>query len=278
MYKQRLLLRFLAIFLLSATLFAVEEQQSIYIYPIQKDSQSKLVYTSYLLASIQKIYNLEIRAKGAQLVWNFDWNQDYVGAGSSYQADKKEFNVMLFGGHVRATSSNFEVVAATLCHEIGHFLGGPPHQIFFAGTEDWSSAEGQSDWFAASQCLPKVFDDFILNHPEFLTFHNEEVTAELCKDVKEKRKCQWILGAAETLAHFFDKIYEHETSAPSLLKTERQVVIETLHTKYPSVQCRLDTMKEGAFCAERICERPACWYKKEWDFGLGCLPNCPVPQ
>jgi len=263
----------LALFIFQGPLFAAENPP-IFIYPIKEDSYLRLIYTANLLGSLQNMYTGEIQQKGALFRWNFDWAQSYVGAGSNYLSDTKEFSIMLFGGEVRVDSSNFEVLAATLCHEFGHFLGGTPKQMFIPGVEHWSSAEGQSDWFAASQCLPKVYDQFKISNLQFLTFHDEISTAALCVESKDKRKCQWILGAVESLAKHFDELYEHYQVQPSLLKKASEVVSETLHTKYPSVQCRLDTMKEAAFCADRACERPACWFKKDWNFGLGCIVNC----
>lgn len=45
---------------------------------------------------------------------------------------------------------------ALLCHEVGHRLGGPPFKTRPIDPS-WSSTEGQSDYFAASVCLKKVF-------------------------------------------------------------------------------------------------------------------------
>ncbi len=42
-----------------------------------------------------------------------------------------------------------------LCHEVGHRLGGPPFKTS-ESERGWSSTEGQSDFYAASVCLPKI--------------------------------------------------------------------------------------------------------------------------
>lgn len=252
---------FTLIGLFTATLFAAEDQ-SLYRYPIADDSPQRLIYTAQLMGTLQRIYAPAVQAKGASFAWNFNWNQDYVGAGSNYLTDPKEFSILLFGGQVRLTTSNFEVLATTLCHEFGHFLGGPPRQMFTSGVEDWSSAEGQSDWFAAEDCLPRVYEEFNSQNSQLFMFHNLAQTENLCRNSKNPRKCQWILGAVENWAQVLDEVYEHKKDSPSLMKTDPEVVSETLHTKYPTMQCRLDTMKEANFCSDRMCERPSCWFKK----------------
>ncbi len=265
------------VILISGTLFAAEEQK-LYQYPITSDSTQRLIYTAQLLGTLQSIFYPALQARGAaKLIWNFDWNQNYVGAGSSFSQDLNEFSILLYGGQIRIPKSNFEVLATTLCHELGHFLGGSPKQIFFLGKEDWSSSEGQSDWFASKECLPKVYDQFIVSNPSFLTYHNQEVTEVFCNTVKDVRKCQWILGAVESWAQVLSQIYESNSHSPSLQDMAIEIAHETLTTKYPTMQCRLDTLKEGAFCTDRICSRPACWFKKEVKFSFECLFDCSAP-
>lgn len=263
------------VFLFSATIFASEEK-NVYQYPIAADSNERLLYAAQLMGALQNIYYSDLFIKGASLRWNFDWNQDYLGAGSSFNLGKSEFGILLNGGQIRLKNSNFEVLAVTLCHEFGHYLGGKPKQMFFPGVEDWSSAEGQSDWFATSDCLPKVFKKFYWENPKLLQFHNFEKTNALCLLAKEKTQCQWILGAVENWAQVLSQVYEPDLAKPTLEVFATEIAQETLHTKYPTMQCRLDTMREGNFCNDRECERPACWFKKEVDLkSLGCLMNCP---
>lgn len=232
-----------------------------YVYPINAESPKRLVYTIALMNFLQQKYAPEVKAKGARFLWQFDWQQDYVGAGSNYIDVKKEFYILLFGGQIRATDSNFEVLATTLCHEFGHYLAGPPHQKFESNVNHWSSSEGQADWFAGQQCLPAVYDYFSLQGKNWLTFHNQSVTQKLCAQAKQPLKCQWILGAASVFTTHINRLYEKNRVQAALTKQDREVVSTTLYTQYPSLQCRLDTLKEATFCLDRSCERPRCWFK-----------------
>lgn len=244
----------------AATLFAAEGP-SLFVHPVAPSSAKQLVSAVQLMGFLQKKYTPEVQKKGDTFVWKFDWAQSYVGAGSGYTPETKQFYILLHGGQVR--SSSFEALAFTLCHEWGHYLAGPPYQKLFGKAESWSSAEGQADWFAAKECLPEVFQEFSSQHPKLLTYHDEKTTKALCASSKNQKRCQWILGAGQSFASAVDHLYEKDLLQPSLLKKAFKVVETTLDSSYPGLQCRLDTVKEAAFCSDRECSRPKCWFKNK---------------
>ena len=232
-----------------------------------KESQ-QLVYTTQLISFLTSQYQDEIKITGANFSWKFDWNSPYLGAGATFLDNT--YSIVLLGGTVRSTGSDFDVLSVTLCHEIGHILGGAPHQRFGDQLEeDWSSAEGQSDWFAASQCLPKVFQHF--KEVGLINVSPSFAENSTCQKTARPLMCEWIRNASQK---FSDSIYEiyiksdGVTPRPMLSLDAPEVVQNTLVGTYPSPQCRLDTLKRGALCASKsvtddFCQRPVCWFARQ---------------
>lgn len=232
-------------------------------FPIVADSFESLKMTSTLISFLDQQYRVEILKSAHQFSWNFDWHNEYLGAGSNF--NQHEFQVMLWGGFVRAPGSNFEIVAFTLCHEIGHYLAGAPYQVLNHEIQ-WSSAEGQADWFAAKECLPKVFNNFS-SFNKYKTFQHEVDTSAIC-DAKavHKNLCQWILGAGQDFSEFTSYYFLDngvKVPTPKLNQKALEEPALTIVSSYPSAQCRLDTIKLGGLCAAgslKDCIRPRCWY------------------
>lgn len=94
---------------------------------------------------------------------------------------------------MRSPDSGIDVTALTLCHEFGHLLAGPPFQRLNNNQiDDWSSSEGQSDWFAAKECMPLVFEKF----KEKIDLLESVGEAKIFCEKSEKRKmCEFITMA-----------------------------------------------------------------------------------
>jgi len=233
--------------------------------PLTSAHAEQLSYTAKLISFLNIHYQAEIKNKGEDFVWNFDWSNPYLGAGTTFFDNT--YSVILWGGMVRATGSDFEVLSVILCHELGHILGGTPYQRFGENApEDWSSAEGQADWFAATKCLPKVFQNF--KDTDLINKSSGSTSVQNCRKTENPSLCQWIRSASQK---FSDFLFEHYTkldgtsARPSLIVDAPEVVEKTIVGSYPSPQCRLDTLKRGAICAassftNESCQRPACWY------------------
>lgn len=237
-------------------------------HPMTMKEAEQLNYTVQLIGFLNIQYQDQIKNKGGNFTWSFDWSNPYLGAGSTFFDNT--YSVVLWGGMIRAPGSDFEVLAVMLCHELGHILGGEPYQRFGENAEqDWSSAEGQSDWFAATQCLPKVFRHF--KDTNFIQNNFNLELAPVCQKTQNPYLCNWIRNVSQK---FSDYLYEHYTKRdgiterPSLLVDAKEVAEQTIVGSYPSPQCRLDTLKLGAECAASdetssiTCERPACWYAR----------------
>lgn len=232
----------------------------------------RLIYTSELITFLTQKYGSLVKHSNqhVDLSWNYDWAQNYIGAGSKVYEGK--FSVMLYGGYVRAKGSTFELIAVTLCHEIGHYVGGSPRQrLTDKNVEEWSSSEGQSDWFAAKDCLPLVFQEFKKTRPERLTIQLTSSEKAICLNelsAQSSEQCQWIMSAGLNFARFARHYSESETPQLFLEKSATERPDTTLHSRYPTLQCRLDTYRQGALCAQVskthfFCQRPRCWYNPD---------------
>lgn len=210
---------------------------------------------------LEREYAHQIPELKKPLSSGFVWSQSFIGAGTTLFDG--EFKIMLWGGLVRAKYMNRGALAAVLCHEIGHRLGGEPFQQF-QGEKHWSSAEGQSDHFAATDCLPKLYKIFKKEAPAFLIQEKEKASDRICSKLSAelKSQCQWVATAGIDLIQFFQVYYDVHLPLVNPMEKPQEIVDETLHTKYPSSQCRMEIFKVGATCFRGLqCARIPCWYR-----------------
>lgn len=201
-----------------------------------------------LIAEFQSKYIMPVyNTTGKPLVISYDWENPYFAGGSMDKGTY--FQVILWGGLVRAPGASLEVLAGILCHEIGHTMGEEPRQTF-TGAE-WSSSEGQSDFFAGRTCIP----EFLKAHPELAT----KVSTEALSVCEGNQLCARTAQVGLEMVRFFQK-YDSQKSAPVSLLTPAPASKELLRNVYPSVQCRLDTYTAGAQCQlGGTCRPPVCW-------------------
>jgi hypothetical protein len=79
------------------------------------------------------------------------WEHQAINAQAWLSADRR--HVTLCGGLVRHPAMTACGIALTLAHETGHHLGGPP----FDPDLRWLTWQGQADYWAAKEGMPKVF-------------------------------------------------------------------------------------------------------------------------
>lgn len=166
-----------------------------------------------------------------------DWQSPYFGGG--VQQEGPAIHIKIFGGMVRTPEMNEDILAAVICHELGHILGGAPYQDIIGS--EWTSVEGQADFFAASVCLPRYFKQL------------QPKTA--VEDLQQK-----IMRAGLGLFQISQKYATPNQEAVSLERSAPEVATELNRHSYPSDQCRLDTFKAGARClSDSTCRAPVCW-------------------
>ena len=183
------------------------------------------------------------------VIFSNDWQSPYFGA-SALRHDAY-FQVSLLAGTVRVPEFNKAMMAAVLCHELGHILGGEPLQT--VPLSEWASTEGQSDFYAARDCLPKFFQ----RHPEMMNL--SAVDSKIKKRCKGNESCERTAQVGWELINVFQK-YSFKTFKPVSLIEHEKPTLELIRNSYPSDQCRVDTYLQGALCQlGRSCDAPACW-------------------
>jgi hypothetical protein len=236
----------LGLMTLPAATFAEDDPPMFYL-PVDAKEVSGLTQIDLVLtaAAIHTAFQDELRAKNWKLTYDLRWESPYFGAGIPVH-DGDQAVLTVFGGLVRAPGMNHLVLAATLCHEFGHILGGEPYQHI--PDYERTSAEGQSDDFAARRCLPRVA-------PRLPALRAEVGEGEF--DEKGEVRPSLVARAGLELMRFMQR-WAVRGDAPVAIETPApERPRETLHTSYPSIQCRLDTFVE----ASKGHERPACWYR-----------------
>ncbi len=239
--------------------------------------------SNQIIENFKRLMSSEVqRQLGKKLEINLDWENPKVNA-SATRDDNDNPVIVIFGGMVRHPEQTVDGLYTILCHELGHHLGGAPRK--FRGYSDkrsWASAEGQSDYYAATKCLPIVF--------------NQSITSPKMDDLAETKElsaaeiacgndliCSRILLSGFSVAKVFASLRDY-IEEPSLSNKDKNVVWET-EMGHPHPQCRLDTIRSGALCSvspslpfdqldpqigacntykseelEEIGARPRCWY------------------
>jgi hypothetical protein len=221
---------------------------------------------------------------GAELVIENNWEDETVNAYASQSG--KTWMVAMFGGLARAPQTTRDGFEAVICHEIGHHVGGAV-KYPLAMANNWASSEGQSDYFATSKCLKKVFAADLAKTLEVFERTNltkgEEFAKAQCESVykseSEQAICFRTALAGQSLAKLLGSLGGNEKV--DFLTPDPKVVKRTVHS-HPQGQCRMDTYFQGGLCdkADSIfpdnkdvsvgfCTkkegyavglRPACWY------------------
>ncbi|WP_198296018.1 ImmA/IrrE family metallo-endopeptidase [Bacteriovorax sp. Seq25_V] len=165
-------------------------------------------------------YQEQIELKYGPITFDTKWESKVANASVSYRKNKV---IMTFHGEFpRKYNLTDDAFAITVCHEVGHLLAGEP-KVY--PTKKYS-AEAQADYFATSECLPRIFKD-------------DRIRME--RAILDSRE---IYGNASV-------------DTPST-----EVVTITNVNDYPSKQCRFDTLIAGLNQEQR----PACWFNDSYDF------------
>lgn len=257
---------------LSATKYSVvPDKDSLFVSDEYNNGYPEEKYNEVLDKFIE-IYTPVIAAKvkGATLHILRDFKDGSVNAWAWRLSD--EFHLEVPGGMSRYYLINEEGFITTICHELGHLLGGAP----LKGSYGKISSEGQSDYFAGSHCLKRMLSEIKSYKP--LKF-DPEVEA-VCKESTEP-ECKRAMSGMKSLNAYWAKIAK--VNFPSLLLESTYVARRTLDS-HPKPQCRLDTMRRAYLCpisfnqevsyddpSVGACHlnffpefaRPVCWYKEE---------------
>lgn len=233
---------------------------------------------------VMKAFEPEIKAAGAKIQLNMMWSNATVNASTNRTGNVWQFN--MYGGLARHPKISIDAFTAVVCHELGHQIGGAPKNTMFWFKKLWSTNEGQSDYFAMTKCLRRVFtasETAELMRTETIDDDakaecnkawSNPADADLCK-----RSAMASKSLAETLASL------RPNSATVNFMTPDQNVVKKTFNGHPAAQCRLDTYFQGALCTvdasvafsdidlkkgacteldHEVGNRPRCWLKAPW--------------
>lgn len=246
-------------------------------FPVQKNSlmSDESLYLEILDKFKRKFSPLVEKTYAKKLKVEYRANEDRVNASITRDDDNNPL-MIITSGLIMFPQMSPDGFVSILCHELGHFMGGMPKKFRGRSSKlSWSSAEGQADYFAATKCLPVYFEG---------ERANERLSEKLDKDqvdelfhICSEPLCMRVVHAGLEMNKVFAKIKKYG-SIPSLKKKDHGQVSRT-NFKHPSLQCRLDTIVNGAQCDVDIAEgfsdedprvgacvgevkgaRPRCWY------------------
>jgi hypothetical protein len=232
------------------------------------------------------------KAQGFELVIQNRWLDATVNANTIVK-DKK-WIINAYGGLARYDGMTADAYTMVLCHELGHHLGGFPKI-------GWASNEGQSDYYAASKCFPRMAASKkkAINVPNIVT----KQCSLLHKSKQEIRLCEKTSMVGLQLANILNSLSRLFAPLNCVLdplkpvycpqnllidisfSTPDKVEVLKTYNGHPEAQCRLDTYFAGAICnmphnedfsnsnaitgacaeerGDKIGVRPRCWYKPE---------------
>lgn len=183
-----------------------------------------------ILDIFQQTYDPIIANLGGTFHILRDWSDGAVNAWAWRIGN--EYHLEVPGGMSRYHLIIEEAFITTICHELGHLLGGTPAR------NAQISYEGQSDYFASSHCMKRML---MIIRP-FAALAPDAERDQLCGN---NIICHRALAGARSVANYFASL--DGTKNLSLINESSTIVTKTLDS-HPSSQCRLDTMKRGFLC------------------------------
>lgn len=230
-----------------------------------------------LIGKVQKVYDQNIyvtkilNENHKKLNVLFMEDDDYVFGfegiwGQAYSSG----DIYIAGGVRNNTFFTEETLVALICHEVGHILGGWPHD------ESFLSFEGQADYYAGNVCMKLFYRAYPeeLAKKAYIHQYYFDQCSKVYSSKNDIRICAKImqgglnLGIASSLAI-------EEILLPGPASSETYETDETLEGR-DSSQCIVDTFEAGALCNldpfreidfmtndDHYCSnRPKCWFKK----------------
>ena len=199
---------------------------------------------------IINLFDSEIKDAGLSVSLKQDWNSATVNAGASRSGYSAV--ISLYGAHAKIAPMTPETYAMTICHELGHLIGGLPKVM---PTGKYSS-EGQSDYFATNTCLKKYLENKVsdIEVPKFhlelcLNQFSTQTDIIMCKNLMKI-----------SIDHLsVDNYLAPRESYDDMFKLDDSITNVTNFNDYPQVSCRYTTYINGALNKEK----PECWFNSK---------------
>ncbi len=233
-----------------------------------------------VLTEVETVLSPIVASKGGKLVIQRKWTDGTVNAYAKRQG--RNWIVAMFGGLARHPLMTIDGMAAVVCHEIGHHIGGAP----IKAASSWAANEGQADYFAMLKCLRLVYGGTHSprewTRPATIPATVVSKCSGTFRAASDVTLCERTSIAGQVLGNIFADL--KKGSAPTFDTPDTSVVTST-DDDHPAPQCRLDTYFAGSVCGKDVSEdvsntdvtqgtcsvergdtvgvRPACWYKAE---------------
>jgi hypothetical protein len=231
-----------------------------------------------VIDQVETMYSPIVSEYGGKLKVVRKWTDGTVNAYAEREGET--WKVSMFGGLARHKTITADGFALVVCHELGHHIGGAPR---YAG-DDWASNEGQSDYFATTKCLRRVWQAednaaavASMQIPSALSQAcNKQWSAQADRDI-----CVRAGMAGDSVAQLFAALSWQ--MKPAKFDTPDPKQVTRTSDSHPATQCRLDTYFQGALCEKSFNEeigqtdevsgvchgstgqttglRPRCWFR-----------------
>lgn len=179
------------------------------------------------------------------------WDLPYYTAHARYT--ETSLFIGMWGGFLRAPGMNKSIIATTLCHELGHLVGGTPKQTNDEGEN--ISTEGQSDFYAALKCTA----NFLRSYPQ----HAPKISEEVRNFCEGNKDCENSLESGLQTFAFLQK-WGFTAYEPVSIHKQAPETDTFVPNTYPVYQCRLDSFTRAATCMKEnraeTCTPPPCWW------------------
>lgn len=222
------------------------------------------------LTHFERFFSAWVEEKlSSELIVFKAWTANTVNAFAERSPGKVMIN--LYGGLARHPEVTRDGMVAVLCHELGHHLGGYPKK----SGNTWSSAEGQSDYFATAKCL-RIYWENENNEVAHVPAFVRSECARSFSTRPEQALCERMSLAGRSVAKLI-QVLDHDSLEPRFETPEPEIARRMVYT-HPIAQCRLDTYFQGSLCPisayadfddhnqhvgacnEERGVRPRCWF------------------
>lgn len=198
------------------------------------------------LAAVTENYAAEVRAAhGATFAIAPDWARTDIGLATSVHAGGL-WKLRPSAG-LATSGISVDAMQVIACHEIGHFLGGFPfhhaQNSSLATDRTVLAAEGQADYYAAKDCLPRIWRDDTANVAYAARIPSEY--RALCDAAYAAPADQAICYRIIATSTAYAQTLEVDVA---LTTPVTEMVTETKLGHFDA-QRRLDTIVAGALCA-----------------------------
>ena len=196
-----------------------------------------------VVTAIKQLYSAHPDSN-IKIDYYIDWdNGGLSGAYADYDIENGRYIIVVEGGLFLYPNMTKGALAAAVCHELGHIVGGiKSTRLSIDGKEPINKSEGLADYFSSQHCMKKLATMDVLEN------NNIPRISRIQKICQEDNLCIRILNAGHDLNSSlsnFTTSFDFESDRISTL-----LALNKGMPSYPDDRCRFDTFISGFFCPE----------------------------